>query len=132
MADGKLLKILSKIAGKLTYLKDVITITEPCAPTRRRPARQRQPPHWLPASLPRLPFFCVRLQPVGLPPASRALTTNPNPNPNPKPKPKPNPNPNPNQARLELVPHAALLLHNDCLLLAHACLTLGAEYPQAG
>jgi hypothetical protein len=31
-------------------------------------------------------------------------------------------------ARLELVPHAALLLHNDCLLLAHACLTLGAEY----
>ena len=59
MADGKLLKILSKIAGKLTYLKDVITITEPCAPTRRRPARQRQrqPPHWLPASLPRLPFF---------------------------------------------------------------------------
>ena len=62
MADGKLLKILSKIAGKLTYLKDVITITEPCAPTRRRPARQRQPPHLLPAALPRLPVLCVWLQ----------------------------------------------------------------------
>ena len=59
MADGKLLKILSKIAGKLTYLKDVITITEPCAPTRRRPARQRQPPHLLPASLPRLRPSCA-------------------------------------------------------------------------
>ena len=59
MADGKLLKILSKIAGKLTYLKDVITITDPCAPTRRRPARQRQPPHLLPASLPRFRPSCA-------------------------------------------------------------------------
>ena len=31
VADSKLLKILAKIAGQLTDLKDVITITEPCA-----------------------------------------------------------------------------------------------------
>eukprot|EP00320_Phaeocystis_rex_P009045 CAMPEP_0119056244 /NCGR_PEP_ID=MMETSP1178-20130426/931_1 /TAXON_ID=33656 /ORGANISM="unid sp, Strain CCMP2000" /LENGTH=690 /DNA_ID=CAMNT_0007036949 /DNA_START=3 /DNA_END=2078 /DNA_ORIENTATION=+ len=31
IADGKLLKVLSKIAGKLTHLKDVITIAEPSA-----------------------------------------------------------------------------------------------------
>tara|TARA_B100000795_G_scaffold208647_1_gene162130 strand:+ start:945 stop:1061 length:117 start_codon:yes stop_codon:yes gene_type:complete len=33
VADSKLLKILAKIASQLTDLKDVITITEPCAHT---------------------------------------------------------------------------------------------------
>ena len=37
MADSKLLKILAKIASQLTDLKDVITITEPCAPRRSPP-----------------------------------------------------------------------------------------------
>ena len=53
MADSKLLKILAKIASQLTDLKDVITITEPCARTPQPSARL-----WLP------PFFaCVLLPP---------------------------------------------------------------------
>jgi hypothetical protein len=34
VADSKLLKTLAKIAGQLTHLKDVITISEPCASAR--------------------------------------------------------------------------------------------------
>ena len=50
MADSKLLKILAKIASQLTDLKDVITITEPCAP-RRSPAHQWLPPFFACATL---------------------------------------------------------------------------------
>ena len=51
MADSKLLKTLAKIAGQLTHLKDVITISEPCAPARYpRPQAAAAPPT-MPAAL---------------------------------------------------------------------------------
>ena len=61
MADGKLLKILSKIAGKLTYLKDVITITEPCAPHAAAPPVSGSPLNCCP---PHCPAFARLVRPA--------------------------------------------------------------------
>ena len=69
VADSKLLKILAKIAGKLTDLKDVITITEPCA---------RKPNHSPPCPPEAAPTFVARSYPCfarlaeTLPAAARA------------------------------------------------------------
>ena len=76
MADSKLLKTLTKIAGQLTHLKDVIAISEPCAPARYpRPPAAAAPPMLPPLCR---PPCCLLLHPVRLPSARVNMARKPN------------------------------------------------------